>query len=279
MTNYLLYFFYNCIGGYMKVYIEVIILINFIVDFIILFGVGLVLRRQTSLKRLVISSLIGGVSIYINVFSFSSLIVLLVKVIISFIMVIVCFCYKGLKYTLKNLFYFYTISVIIGGIMYLISTNILSKYSDLSYFRSGYINLLSLLVISPVIIFIYVKEFKRLKNTYSNYYNICIYFNDNTNITLTGYLDTGNHLIDPYKNRPIILVNRSKIKFNYENILLVPYDTLNNHGLLKCIIPDKIVIDKIGVKTNFLIGISDEDIKIDGVDCILNPLLMERTIL
>ena len=66
---------------------------------------------------------------------------------------------------------------------------------------------------------------------------------DKTKHSLTGYLDTGNHLTDPYKNRPIILVNKNKINFNYENILLVPYDTLNNHGLLKCIVPDKIFIN------------------------------------
>ena len=119
----------------------------------------------------------------------------------------------------------------------------------------------------------------QIKNTYGNYYNIDIYLKDKTKTSLTGYLDTGNHLTDPYKNRPIILVNKDKINFNYDNILLVPYDTLNNHGLLKCIIPDKIFIDTVGVKTNFLIGLSEEKINIEGVDCILHSSLMERTIL
>ena len=61
--------------------------------------------------------------------------------------------------------------------------------------------------------------------------------------------------------------------------MLVPYNSLNNHGLLKCIVPDKIYIDNVGIKKNFLIGISEEEINIEGVDCILHSSLMERTIL
>ena len=45
------------------------------------------------------------------------------------------------------------------------------------------------------------------------------------------------------------------------------------------VFPDKIYIDKVGIKTNFLIGISEEKINIEGVDCILHTNLMERTIL
>ena len=47
------------------------------------------------------------------------------------------------------------------------------------------------------------------------------------------------------------------------------YDTL------KCIIPDKVFIQGIGFKKNFLIGISNEKIGIDGIDCILNTQVLE----
>ena len=94
-------------------------------------------------------------------------------------------------------------------------------------------------------------------------------------------MDTGNKLVDPYKKRPIILLNKDLIDFSYMDIntLLVPYDSLNNHGLLKCIIPDKIFIEGVGFKDNFLVGISNEKIKMDGIDCILSSKLIEREIL
>ena len=84
-------------------------------------------------------------------------------------------------------------------------------------------------------------------------------------------------LEDPYLKRPIILLNNDRIKLNYNihKLLLVPYESLNNHGLLKCVIPEKIFIEGIGFRNDFLVGISNEEIKIDGVDCILSPKLME----
>lgn len=264
----------------MKVYIEIILLINFIIDFILLFGVCLILRRQTTLKRLILSSLIGSITIISMFYNLNGLTLFIIKLFTSLIMVIICCKFNSIKYTIKNLFYLYTLSIILGGSMYLISIEIITKYKELHFLSNGiYLNFIILLLSSPLIIFIYIKQIKQIKNVYSNYYNIDIYLKDNTKYCLTGYLDTGNHLTDPYKNRPIILVDKNKIKFDYNNILLVPYDTLNNHGLLKCIVPDKIFIDKIGIKTNFLIGISEDNIKIDGVDCILHGALMERTIL
>ena len=264
----------------MKVYIEIILFINFIIDFILLFGVCIILRRQTNLKRLLIASIIGSITIISMFYNLDGITLFLIKLLTSLLMVIICCKFISLKYTIKNIFYLYTLSIILGGGIYLISVEVIKKYKELSFLSNGiYLNFIILLVFSPIIIYIYIKQIKQIKNVYSNYYNIDIYLKDKTKTSLTGYLDTGNHLIDPYKNRPIILVNKNKIKFNYDNILLVPYDTLNNHGLLKCIIPEKIYIDNVGIKTNFLIGLSEEEIQIEGVDCILHSSLMERTIL
>lgn len=280
MTNFLLYFFYNKFGDGMKVYIEIILIINFIIDFILLFGVCLILRRQTNLKRLLLSSLVGSITMISMFYNIDGIYLFFIKLITSFVMVVICCNFVSIKYSLKNIFYLYTLSIILGGGIYLISIEIISKYSELNFLSNGiYFNFILLLILSPLIIYIYIKQIKQIKNVYSNYYNIDIYLKDKTKTSLTGYLDTGNHLVDPYKNRPIILVNKKKINFSYDNILLVPYDTLNNHGLLKCIVPDKIFIDSVGIKTDFLIGISEDDINIDGVDCILHSSLMERTII
>jgi len=264
----------------MKVYIEVILLINFIIDFILLFGVCLILRRQTTLKRLILSSLTGTITMFCMFYNISGLSLFIIKLFTSILMVIICCKFKNIKYTLKNVFYLYTLSIILGGSIYLISIEVIKKYSELNFLSNTiYLNFIILIILSPLIIYVYIKQIKQIKNVYNNYYNIDIYLKDNTKTSLTGYLDTGNHLVDPYKNRPIILVNKKKINFSYDNILLVPYDTLNNHGLLKCIIPDKIYIDNVGIKTNLLIGISEDEINIEGVDCILHSSLMERTIL
>ena len=137
------------------------------------------------------------------------------------------------------------------------------------------INWIVLLLCSPIVIFAYIKQLINLKNNYSNYYQVNIYFKDGTKKRLSAFLDTGNQLIDPYKKRPIILVNKQEIKFKEEDLILVPYDTLNNQGLLKCIVPIKIDIIGIGVRNDVLLGIAEKRIKIDGIDCILHTKLLE----
>ena len=167
----------------MKIYIELVILINFIIDFILLFGICILLRRQTNLKRIILSSLVGSITIIVNYYNISNYYLLFIKIFISLIMVIICFKYKNIKYTFKNLFYLYTLSIFLGGSMYLVSTSIIQKYSELSFLKNGvYSNLFVLVILSPLIIFIYVKEFKNIKTKYNNYYNIDIYFKIENNI-------------------------------------------------------------------------------------------------
>lgn len=262
----------------MTVYLDLVILLNFGFDLLLLFAVAIVLRRTTTLKRLLLASLIGSITIISMFIELSSLSLFLVKVLISIIMVLIAFKFKSVKYTLNNLFYLYTSSILLGGFLYFLNLEFSYKHDGLLFYYNGLsINVIILIILSPIIIYAYIKQAKNLKNNYSNYYNIDIYLKNNEIITATAFLDTGNKLEDPYKRRPIILLNNNKLKLDndLQRLLLVPYESLNNHGLLKCIIPEKIFIEGVGFRTNFLVGISNEEIKIEGVDCILSPKLIE----
>lgn len=276
------FFFYNLIGDIMKIYIDLVLLLNFLIDLILIFSVALILRRQTNLKKIIKGALLGSISTLSLIININSYLLIILKIITAFLMVVVVFGFKDIKYSLKNMFYLYTSSIVLGGFLYMLELELCyQNKSMLFYHNSLALNFTVLLVLSPIILYFYVKQAKELKDNYSKYYNIDIYLKDGSIKPLTAFLDTGNKLVDPYFKRPIILVNKSKINFNYldTNILIVPYDTLNNHGLLKCIVPDKVYIDKIGIKKNFLIGISEEEIKIDGVDCILSSKLLEEDII
>lgn len=189
-------------------------------------------------------------------------------------MIFISFGYKNFRYLIKNIYYLYTLSIILGGFLYFINITFSYKNNGLIFVNNGLsINFIFALIISPIVIYLYVKEIKKLKNNYNNYYNISIYVN-NEKIDLVAFLDTGNKLFDPYRNRPIILVNNLYIRVPREKILLVPYRTVNNEGLLQCIKANKIIINNKLIYKNYLIGLSD-NINIDGVDAILNEKLME----
>lgn len=263
----------------MKIYVDLVLLLNFGFDLLLLFGVGLLLRRQSGLKRLLLGAGVGSITVLSMFIEMSSFTLFFVKIMISVVMVLIAFGYQDLKYTLKNLFYLYTSSILLGGFLYFLNLQCSYQHEGLVFYFEGLsINVIVLIVMSPIIIFAYVKQGLELKNHYSNYYNIDIYLKNGMVLAVTAFLDTGNHLEDPYQKRPIILLNQELLKVNYQdfNVLLVPYDALNHHGLLKCIVPEKIFIQGVGFRENFLVGLSNEKIQIDGVDCIMNSRLIER---
>ena len=242
----------------MIIYIDLLIVLNFIYDYLIMNIVSIVLKRIINKKRLFLSSIIGELSILFLILNFNYIILLTLKLLLAIIMNIISFKYKNIKYTLTNLSYFYMISIILGGIIY--------------YCYLNHINYLITMIIVPLILTIYIIH-NNLKINYNNYYNLVITFKNNHILNLNGYLDTGNNLIDPINNNPIIIINPNII--NYKNYRLVPIQVLNKHILLKCIDIKNIKINN-KIINNITLGISDININIDGVDILLNNRLRKE---
>ncbi len=256
----------------MKVYVDLIFLLNFFFDLILLLSVSTILRRNTPFKRLVLGSLVGATSILILFIKINTFTLFIFKIIISILMVIVTFGYKNIYYTFKNIIYLYTSSIILGGFLYFLNIEFSYKQEGLIFYHSGLsINVIFLIIFSPIIIYIYIRQAKELKNTYSNHYEVDIYLNKKR-YRLKGFLDTGNKLIDPYFHKPIIIVDKKILSSN--NFILVPIHTIKENSLLKCIRVDKINIKGIGIRKNLLVGLSD--VSLEGINCILNLKLMEE---
>jgi len=251
------------------VYVELLFLEDLIYNYVILLTVSLLLTRITSIKKILVSSIIGTLSLITFILKIHNIIIILITFIFSLLMSIIAFTYKDIIYTIKNICYMYISSIFIAGFIYLINTNIIPDID------SYILKVIILILLAPIITIIYLKSINKLKNNYSNYYKLDIYLDEKNKITITGFLDTGNKLIDPYKQRPIILIKKEFIKIKSNKILLVPYKTVNSESLLKCIIPKKIYIHNIGYRKNFLIGLIDE-VNIEGADCILHQKLLER---
>ena len=250
----------------MKLYLDLIFLVNLWFDFLLLLSVTILLKRNIKFRRIIFGSLVGSLTIFILFFNLNNITLFLFKITISLIMMLVTFSFKNIKYTLTNLGYFYLVSIILGGGMYLLSDSFSYSSRGLMLYKNGMsFNYLVLLILSPVIIFFYIRETKKLKNSYSNYHKVDIVINRKT-YHLNGYLDTGNNLYDPYKRRGVILVN---IKLDYKNnFIYVPYSSLNHEGVVKCLKPKKVLIDGIEFK-DYLVGLSNNKFKIEGIDCIL----------
>lgn len=256
-------FFYNNIGDAMIIYVDVVLMLNFVIDMFLMIGVDMLLKRHTKFRRIFISSLIGSLSTLLLFVIKGSLWMFAYKLVISIFLIIISFGYKGFDYFKENLFWLYIISIILGGSLYLLNDTITLESNGLVFSKGtfGY-NVLIYLPVGLIILFKYIRYVKSYKSDNSNYLDVSIYYKDLV-ISDTGFVDTGNNL--RYFNKPVILVNGSLVKgdvlFSY-----MPYKVVGGSGLIKVFKPDKVIIDEKDVKV--LVGISDVNYK--GVNIILN---------
>lgn len=234
----------------MKMYLEFIFIINFLLDFMILYGTKRILKLNKPNYRLLIGSIFGSFTTFLVFYDLNNIFLILIKSVLSLIIVFISF---GLKTIFTNLLYFYLISIILGGTLYLFDLN-----------NNYYFNFLLLILASPFIIFIIVKEFLAYKENYSNKYAVEIYIKKKK-YSLEGFIDTGNRLVSPLKKEPVILVN---LNLNPRNVIYVPYKALNTSGIIPCIRPDRVTINNKEFN-NCLIGLSKDKFSISGVNCIL----------
>ncbi len=226
--------------------------------------------------RLVLGSLLGGISIIALFIPFNTYTLFLFKVFISICMLLVSFGYKDLRYFLKNFIHLYLVSMLLGGFMYFLNIELSYKNDGLIFFHKGLsINIIGMFILGPLILIFYFKENKNLKLNYNNYYTCELFLTKQHKITINAFLDTGNKLKDPYSGKSIILLNKELFDESKKNAIYVPFNTLNSHGLLRCYKVDKLVIENRIVR-NFLVGISDKKIKLDGIDCIINLNILEE---
>ena len=251
----------------MIVYVDLVFLINFIMDFYILSSVKFLLRLNTKVIRILLGTFVGSLSFILLFFDLNVILFNIFKIIISILMILITF---GKSKFFNKLFYLYIVSIVLGGSLYLINDSLGYEVDSLIFINNGYsINLTILILISPIILFFYVKEHLKYKKKINIEYNVIIKLKNKT-INVIGFLDTGNKLIDPYFKRPIILLNKKYINLKNRKIIYVPFESLNNKGLLKCIIPEYILINNKKID-KVLIGIS-ENLE---CDCILNERIID----
>lgn len=245
-------------------YLDLIIIFNFIMNINIMYGVSIILRRIIKFKYIIISSILGIIPTLIYLVNNIVIINIVIVILFSFVMSIIAFGYKNIIYTTKNIIYMYVTSIFLGGSLYLFNVK----------FNSMILSLIFLVVISIVLVIIYTRLLLSLKNNNSLYYQVSIFYKGEI-ITCLGFLDTGNKIFDPYKGYPVILLSKNKLKQGIGKYILVPYKTVSSDSILKCFKPDIVYINGNPCKKKCLVALIDSSINVD-CDLILHSKLLER---
>lgn len=210
----------------MTIYIDIVLIENLIMNYIILLSVAVVLKTKINYVRIFISSLIGAAyAIFAYVSSLEIYSTIFIKILLSIIMIYIAFNPQNIKKMCKLVLIFYLTSFVFGGaafsLLYFIRPqDILMKNGVLL----GTYPLKTVMLSAIVGFIIIVIAFKMVKSKISKkdmYCDIHISLN-NKKIETKAMIDTGNLLKEPITNTPVIVVEHTLL---YD---VIPKEILNN---------------------------------------------------
>lgn len=259
----------------MTIYVDVVLIENLIMNYIILLATGLILKTKLKHLRLIIASLLGAIySIvaYINFLEIYSNFFL--KILLSVIIVYIAFNPQTMKKMWKSLLIFYLTSFVFGGaafaLIYIIRPQDILMKNGLFL---GTYPLKTVILAAIVAFIVIITAFTIVKTKVTKKDMFC-----NIEIKLNGkilktkaLIDSGNMLKEPITNIPVVVIERSLLYEYLPKEILNHLDDIIGGDLEK--IPEEIrnqyisrlkliPFSSLGKQNGMLIGIKPEYLKI-----------------
>jgi stage II sporulation protein GA (sporulation sigma-E factor processing peptidase) len=280
----------------MVYYVEYVFVENFIIDFILLFITGKLIKRVIIFKRIIIASLIGSLYVVLTFYMGREFMTyFIVKFSVSVLMIMTAFDSKGILTNIRVIICFYITSLIMAGII--------SALYYLTYDKLTVNAIIMSMITGYAALHFFFKEIKDriAKHNYKRTVNVRI---GNKTKTFRAYIDTGNELKEPMTGKPVMIVNIdcikdilgdelcSKIMKFYDNkcyeslidennsinLRIIKYNTISNKGEnMVCIVPDEIEIinNSNSIFIDAIIGIHPKRISMDDYDALLFKKLLD----
>ena len=259
----------------MTVYIDVVLIENLIMNYIIIFATGIILKIKMKQIRIILGSLIGAIYTIIayvsNLRIYSNFIL---KFILSIIIVYVSFNPQTQKQLWKSLLIFYLTSLVFGGaafaIIYVVRPQEILRNNQLIFGTTS----MKIILFSAILAFIVIiLAFKIVKNKISKKDMFCdIEVKINEEIIKTkAMIDTGNFLKEPITNKPVVVIEHTllydcipkQILNNIEQILGGDFSNVPEEIREEYISKLKFIpFSSLGKQNGMLIGINAKYIKI-----------------
>ena len=258
------------------VYIEYIFIENLIMNYLLLYQTSSFIKEKVKKIKLIISAIVGA--IYICIMCFSKLDILnysLLKILLSFVMIYICFMPKKIKKYLKIILFFYLVSVINVGTYLVIITMFNITLSSI------FIKIIIYMLGSCFIWCIDKQIWKMFKvNLKKENLVYDVYLpNGKKYIKYKGFVDTGNTSKHLESSRMIFYANKKEIDVSNLKKVNIKVNTVNNVDKLEGYLIDNVIIkNKEKIKlVDIVICFSKESIKNNlGCDMIMNYEIYEE---
>ena len=210
----------------MTIYIDIVLLENLVMNYIILLGTGYIIKARIKHIKLIISSLIGAIYAllaYMEIFPIYANFI--TKMILAICMIYIAFKPKKIKGLIKELIVFFLVSFSLGGCAFALLYMI--KPQEIFVKDGVYIGVypLKIALLGGITGFVitYI-SFKVVKNHITKneiIYNAIIKIEEKK-LEIKVLLDTGNMLKDPITGDTVIIIEKEKL---YD---ILPLELLNN---------------------------------------------------
>lgn len=272
----------------MIIYVDTLVFTNIIIDYLILSLTSFIVKRTYKLSRLIISSLLGGLSsLYIFVDTLI-LIDIIYQVITAAVMLLILNGKCKLKTYIYSVLIFIVLSFLLNGLVSFLSNNVEEQIfiSDSGVF---YLNISpTILIFSTLVIYfavIILRKFSDRRDKIATA-NLKIKAGNNL-VELNAMIDSGSSVCDPFGLSEVFIVNEPQFQFlesSFRNSeinrrrRLIPIKTISDKILLKAIRCDFAEISENGLNLNYerpIIACAAEKIE-NGFDAIISHTAIHK---
>lgn len=267
----------------MVIYMDMLFLENFILDFIILYVTGLISKNKIKFLKLIFGSALGA--IYVVMYYFIKINVysnIIIKLLLSIIMIYISFVPTNFKEMLKLTVFFYLTSFVFGGaalsVIYMLNSRRITIKNGILIGNYTIRTIFIGVVIACIVTIIAFKFVKAKFSKNDLFCNIIIKIN-NKQIKTKAMLDTGNFLKDPITNIPVVVVEYTvlydmvpkEILDNIEDILggdleKIPENIKNEYMSKLKVIP----FSSLGKQNGMLLGLKADGLIVDNEEEVKN---------
>ena len=290
------------------IYIDVLIFVNFIVNYFILLATQRICRQRAGTLRIFLAdALASACSLAVFLPETGAISGVMLRLAVSSAVVLTAFGFRDCKRFFSLLGGFFAVSFAYAGICFGIWAVFKPKgmiiKNDIVYFDVSPLLLICTSAVCYVLLMLLKKHFSKDEGT-SLEYTVEITINGQTS-SLKGFLDTGNMLYDCFSECPVIIAKKQYIHNsaipnfsfaggekglkqldgsvnlpeNLKGFRLIPYCVVGSKGVLPAFKPDGVVISD--GKTEYkpdccLVALSDE--QTGEWEALLGKNIFERTV-
>lgn len=246
----------------MEIYIDVIILENFVINLFLLLLTFKLMRFEYKRKIIYLAAFIGAVYTVVLFTDIKVLTSIWAKIIVAIGMILLAIEKKNIMNVIKCTMLFFINSIVLSGLCFVLASIqnpyllgnefVIEKYS------------IKWLILSTMIFYIVItriSEMIRERAVVKNFmYDICISVGDQI-LMLKGFLDTGNELREVVSNLPCIIIEErclKEVQIKDRDKYIINYNTITENGKIEGFKSDKVMI-----RNNF----KDEWVNVEAIIC------------